>query len=196
MSVIINLLPWREVRRERRTRHIQLLLVSMLILGIGLGFGVARYYQSAFEAQEARNQYILQQTEQLDKDISDVRRYEEQVAQINEQLALFQSLQHERVQTVQLFNAVAQSMVPGIVYQHLERSGETISVTARAGTDRQVSEQLRRIALAPALGVPALSEVENAAGEEAAGRQFRFVVEQRGNAVSTENSAEGQADDV
>jgi type IV pilus assembly protein PilN len=196
MSVIINLLPWREVRRERRTRHIQLLLVSMLILGIGLGFGVARYYQSAFEAQEARNQYILQQTEQLDKDISDVRRYEEQVAQINEQLDLFRTLQNERLQTVRLFNAVAQSVVPGVVYQYLGRDRKAVSVTARAGTDRQVSEQLRRIALAPALGVPVLSEVENAAGDDAVGRQFRFVVEQHGGAARTESSAEGKADDV
>lgn len=196
MSLTVNLLPWREARRERRTQRFQLLLLAMLVAGSALGFGVARYYQVELDAQTQRNDYIREQTRVLEQDIGQVHEYEARVSQLNEQLALFQSLQHERLQTVQLFNAVAQSMVPGIVYQHLERSGETISITARAGTDRQVSEQLRRIALAPALGVPTLSEVENAAGEEAAGRQFRFVVEQRGNAVSTENSAEGQVDDV
>jgi type IV pilus assembly protein PilN len=193
---MINLLPWREVRRERRTRHIQLLLVSMLILGTGLGFGVARYYQAGLDAQTQRNDYIREQTRVLERDIDQVDEYEIRVSQLNEQLALFQALQHERVQTVRLFNAVAQSVVPGVVYQYLGRDRKAVSVTARAGTDRQVSEQLRRIALAPALGVPVLSEVENAAGDDAVGRQFRFVVEQHGGAARTESSAEGKADDV
>lgn len=196
MSLTINLLPWREARRERRTQRFQLLLLAMLVVGSGLGFGVARYYQVELDAQTQRNDYVRAQTRVLEQDIGQVHEYEARVSQLNEQLALFQSLQHERVQTVRLFNAVAQSMVPGIVYQHLERRGETISVTARAGTDRQVAEQLRRIALAPALGVPALSEVENAGGANAAGRQFRFVVEQRGGTAHTENRAKGKADDV
>ncbi|MDN6180637.1 MAG: fimbrial assembly protein [Halomonas subglaciescola] len=176
MSVTINLLPWRDVRRERRTRHLHLLMVVMLIIGTGLGFGMVRYYQVAMDAQEKRNQYIRQETAQLDSEILDVRTYEKQVEQLNEQLALFKALQNERLQTVRLFNAVAESVAQGVVYQRLARSGEDVSVTARAGSDRQISEQLRRIAQMAGLGVPRFSEVES---ESDTVRQFRFMVKQQ-----------------
>lgn len=58
MSLTINLLAWREARRERRTRRFQLLLLAMLMVGSGLGFGVARYYQAELGAQSQRNDYI------------------------------------------------------------------------------------------------------------------------------------------
>ncbi len=196
MSLTINLLAWREARRERRTRRFQLLLLAMLMVGSGLGFGVARYYQAELGAQSQRNDFIREQTSKLEQDIGQVHEYEARVSRLNEQLALFQALQHERVQTVRLFNAIAQSVAPGVIYQHLARSGETVSVTARANTDRQVSEQLRRIALTPALSVPALSEVENTAGEATVGRQFRFVVEQPLDAEPPERQTEGMADDA
>lgn len=196
MSLTINLLPWREARRERRTRRFQLLLLAMLMVGSGLGFGVARYYQTELGAQTQRNAYIREQTQVLEEDIGQVHEYEARVSQLKEQLALFQALQRERVQTIRLFNAVAKSVAPGVIYQHLERRDETVSVTARANTDRQVSEQLRRIALTPALSVPALSEVENTADDATAERRFRFVVDQPLDTETPESRAEGIADDV
>lgn len=176
MSVDINLLPWRQARRERRTRRMQLWLAGMVIAGTALGFGVAQYYQVALQSQQARNRYITQQTRQLERAIEDVERYERQVEQFNEQLALFTSLQGERLQTLRLFNAVAKSVAQGVVYKRLERSGSQVSVTARAGSDRQISEQLRRIAQLPTFGVPQFSEVES---ESDTVRQFRFRVEQQ-----------------
>ncbi|WNK19526.1 fimbrial assembly protein [Halomonas piscis] len=176
MSVRINLLPWRAARRERRTRRVQLWLVGMLIAGTALGFGVARYYQAALDAQQERNQYIRQQTERLDEAIRDVTQYERQVEQFREQIALFASLQDERLQTIRLLNGVSQSVAQGVVYQRLARSDDEVSVTARAGSDRQISEQLRRIAQLPAMGVPRFSEVES---ESETRRQFRFRVEQK-----------------
>ncbi|GAB2719729.1 PilN domain-containing protein [Halomonas garicola] len=176
MHVKINLLPWRAARRERRTRRVKLWLVAMLIAGTALGFGVARYYQAALEVQQERNQYIRQQTERLDKNIRDVKQYESQVNQFKEQIALFASLQDERLQTIRLLNAVSESVAQGVVYQHLARTDDEVSVTARAGSDRQISEQLRRIAQLPAMGVPRFSEVES---ESDTVRQFRFRVQQK-----------------
>lgn len=201
MSVMINLLPWREARRERLTRRFHLLLLAMLLCGGGLGYGVGAYYQASLDAQLQRNVYIRERTRELEQDIGQVHEYEARVSQLNEQLTLFQTLQHERVQTVRLFNAVALSTAPGVIYRQLARSADTIRATALASTDRQVSEQLRRIALTPVLGVPTLSEVENAADREAAARQFRFVVEQLGathEEVLEEEISEdnGAADDV
>ena len=58
MSININLLPWREARREKRTRRFYGVVVLMLIAGVALGLGVAQLYQQKLAAQQQRNAYI------------------------------------------------------------------------------------------------------------------------------------------
>ena len=82
---------------------------------------------------------------------------------------------------MQLLNDVANSVANGVIYQRLVKNGAQVSVTAMAGSERQVSEQLRRIAALPGLGVPSLSAVESE--QNGTGRVFRFDVEQTTVAV-------------
>ena len=185
MSININLLPWREERREKRTRAFYGVMLLMLLLGGALAYGVSYFYQQELVAQQQRNAYITSHTERLNREIADVQRYQTDAEQLNEQLQLFQTLHHERINTVQLFNDLAASVAQGVVYQRLSRSGERVSLSAVAGSERQVSEQLRQIANMPGLGVPVLSEV--ASGQNASERTFQFEVVQ-----STEAAAVGE----
>ena len=176
MSITINLLPWREARREKRTRRFYGVVVLMLVAGIALGLGVAQLYQQKLAAQQQRNAYITQHIERLNNEIADVQRYQQTAERLGEQLTLFQPLQAERISTVQLFNAIAASAVDGVVYQRLTRTGEQVSVSAMAGSERQVSDQLRQLASVPELGVPLLSEVTS--GQDGNSRMFQFEVVQ------------------
>ncbi|WP_075878679.1 PilN domain-containing protein [Vreelandella massiliensis] len=192
MSVMINLLPWREERRQRQTRRFHILLVAMLVLGTALGFVVARLYQAELETQRERNRYITAQIQELEADISEVRGYEEDAVELSNQLELFQTLQNERIKTVRVFNEIAQSVANGVIYQRLSRSGDTLSATAEAGSDRQVSEQLRRIEQMPGLGVAQFTELES--DSDSARRVFRFEVKQQSVASDDDGTADGDAD--
>ncbi|MYL23349.1 fimbrial assembly protein [Halomonas alkaliantarctica] len=192
MSVMINLLPWREERRQRQTRRFHILLVAMLVLGTALGFVVARLYQAELEAQRERNRYITAQIQELEADISEVRGYEEDAVELSNQLELFQKLQNERIKTVRVFNEIAQSVANGVIYQRLSRSGDTLSATAEAGSDRQVSEQLRRIEQMPGLGVAQFTELES--DSDSARRVFRFEVKQQSVASDDDVTADGDAE--
>lgn len=176
MSITINLLPWREAQRERRTRKFYVVVVGMLILGVVLGLLVAHYYQLKLAAQQQRNAYISDHIERLNADIDGVSRYVTDAERLGEQIALFQALQSEQADTVQLFNDVANSVADGVIYQRLAKNAGSVSVTAVAESERQVSEQLRRIAALPGLGVPSLSAVES--DQNSTGRLFQFDVEQ------------------
>lgn len=186
MSININLLPWREERREKLTRRFYGVVGLMLLAGIALGLGVSQLYQQQLSAQQQRNAYITQNIERLNNEIADVQRYQQTAARLGEQLTLFQTLQAERVSTVQLFNDIAASVVDGVVYQRLSRSGEQVSFSAIAGNERQVSDQLRQIASMPGLGVPLLSEV--ASGQDGSSRVFQFDVVQ--SSVADEGDSE------
>lgn len=176
MSMTINLLPWREAQRERRTRKFYAVVAGMLVLGVVLGLLVSYVYQLKLAAQQQRNTTISDHIERLNADIEGVSRYASDAQRLGEQIAVFQALQAERMDAVQLFNDVAESVANGVIYQHLAKNGNSVSVTAVAGSERQVSEQLRRIASLPGLAVPSLSAVESE--QNGSGRVFRFEVEQ------------------
>ncbi|MEL7981695.1 PilN domain-containing protein [Vreelandella titanicae] len=176
MSMTINLLPWREAQRERRTRKFYVVVAGMLVVGVVLGLLVAHFYQLKLAAQQQRNAYISNHIERLNADIESVSRYSSDAERLGEQIAVFQALQTERMDAVQLFNDVAESVANGVIYQRLSKSGNNVSVTAVADSERQVSEQLRRIAALPGLAVPSLLAVESE--QNGSGRVFRFDVEQ------------------
>lgn len=181
MSMTINLLPWREAQRERRTREFYLVVAAMLALGVVLGLLVSHLYQLKLAAQQQRNALISEHIERLESDIDGVSRYASAAERLVDQIAVFQTLAAERTDTVQLFNDIADSVANGVIYQRLSKSGNNVSVTALAGSERQVSEQLRRIAALPGLGVPSLSAVEGA--QNGTGRVFRFDVMQTVEAI-------------
>lgn len=176
MKITINLLPWRQAQRERRTRQYYVAVVIMLLLGVVVGLLISQFYQLKLAAQQQRNALISSHIERLHADIDSVSRVELDAARLNEQIAVFQALQSTSTDTVHLFNNVANSVVSGVVYQRLSRSDNSVSVTAAAGSARQVSEQLRRIAALSGLGVPVLSALESE--QEGAGRVFHFDVDQ------------------
>lgn len=184
MSITINLLPWREAQREQRTRKFYAVVAGMMVLGVVLGLLISHYYQLKLAAQEQRNAYVLDHIERLNADIEGVSRYASDAESLGEQIAVFQALKAEQTNTVQLFNDIANSVANGVIYQRLAKSGNSVSVTAVASSERQVSEQLRRIAALPGLGVPSLSAVEN--DQDGTGRLFRFDVEQTTAAVPQE----------
>ncbi|CAM3995777.1 PilN domain-containing protein [Vreelandella rituensis] len=174
MSVDINLLGWREARRETRTRHFHLLVGLMVMLGTVIGFGVAQGYQMALDTQQERNSHISRQVSQLEADIRAIQDYESDLNRLGEQITVFQELQSGRTQVVQVFNSLAESLVDGVYYTRQERVGQTLNVTGLSTSNRQVSDQLRSLADAPAFDVPRLSEVESESG--GAGRRFRLSV--------------------
>ncbi|WP_083001354.1 PilN domain-containing protein [Halomonas sp. GT] len=176
MSININLLPWREARRERRTRQFYGVIVFMLLAGMACGFAVLHVHQQQLAAQQLRNAHISAHIEQLDNEIADVQRYRGDTERLGEQLALFHTLNAERMSTVRLFNDIAASVADGVVYQRLSRSGQRVSLSAVASSERQISEQLRQIATMPGLGVPLFSEV--ASGQDESRRVFQFEVMQ------------------
>ena len=176
MSLMINLLPWREARRERLNRRFYILLVFALLLGAALGGAIAYYYYAELEAQQRRNDAIRQQISQLDADLRRVSEFKADADELSERLASFQNLQNARGATVAVLNDITDSIADGVVYQRLARNAQLLNITAEAGTDRQVSEQLRRIAGTPSLGTPSLSGVEREVPSTR--RLFRFEVSQ------------------
>lgn len=170
MTIEINLLPWREAQRERRSRRFLGVLALVALLGAGGGWGMALWYQQALEVQQQRNRHIQAQTQQLDRDIQAIRNYQDLRERMLTQIELIRELQFSRPQTVRVFNQLVTSLEEGVYYTRLSRQGDRLSLGGLAETNRQVSDQMRAIAAAEVFAIPALSEVQ----AEGDGQRRRF----------------------
>lgn len=174
-TIEINLLPWREEVRARRSKRFATAIVLSALVGLGGGYGVTWHYEQRLDDQQQREQLIKARTAALDRDIRAVSQYEEQIASLKRQIEVFESLQVGRPQTVHVFNALVDSLEEGVYYSSLSRQGDQLRLTGLAEDNRRVSDQLRQLEASPVFDVPVLSEVETAEGGM---RRFNLSVNQ------------------
>lgn len=174
-TIEINLLPWREEVRARRSKRFATAIVLSALVGLGVGYGMTWYLDQRLDAQQQRQQLIKARTAELDRDIRAVSQYEEQIASLNRQIEVFERLQVGRPQTVHVFNALVDSLEEGVYYSSLSRQGDQLRLTGLAEDNGRVSEQLRQLEASPVFDVPVLSEVESAEDEM---RRFNLSVNQ------------------
>lgn len=175
MTIEINLLAWREARREQRSKRFQRVLGLSALVGIGAGWLVSAFYQHQLDVQQRRNHYIETQGQQLDRDITTLREFRETRERMLTQIELISQLQFSRPQTVRVFNQLVTSLEDGVYYTRVSREGERLRLAGLAETNRQVSDQMRALAAREVLGVPTLAEVET---NDAGLRRFDMTVDE------------------
>ena len=189
MTIEINLLPWREERRARRSKRFFVTLGLAALLGLGGGYGLTWHYEQEAQAQQQRNAHIQAQSRQLDSAIREISELEAIREQMLEQVRVFTELQMGRTQTVHVLSDLTSSLVDGVHYTQLTRQGDGLRLAGLAENNRQVSDQLRALAAAASFTEPVLSEVEAEGGGER--RRFSLSMSQQlPRAAANQASAE------
>jgi len=99
----INLLPWREERRQQQTKEFYLLLAIAAGLALLL-FGLAYYYfDQSIKFQNQRNSFLTAETAKLDEKIKEIEGLEAQKASLIARQEVIEELQANRTQMVHLF---------------------------------------------------------------------------------------------
>lgn len=176
----INLLPWREQRREERRRGFLMALGATVLGAAALLLLADRLVDERIATQNARNAFLREQIAVLDGRLADIRQLRGQKEELTARMAVIEDLQGSRPLIVHLFDELARALPEGVYYDSVVRSDDTIRLEGVAESNALVSALMRELDASAWLAAPDLEQVtantQTRSGAAPGGNRFRLTV--------------------
>lgn len=172
----INLLPWREERRQELKKQFLITLALVFTLGVGLVLLGDRVVNSQIENQKARNQYLTQNIKELDKIIAEIRDLQKRRNQLLDRMRVIQELQGNRPIIVRVLDQLVRTVPDGVFYTTLNTKNKTITINGIAESNNRVSSLMRRLDGSDWLANPNLDKVQAAPSFGDQANKFNLTV--------------------
>ena len=165
----INLLPWRETRRQERKKQF-LLGLGATVVGAVLAVLLWDVMVNAqIHYQQSRNQHLRTHIALLDQEVAEIRDLQRKRNQLVERMRVIQALQGNRPVIVRLLDQLVRTVPDGVFYTSLETKANVVSIEGVAESNNRVSSLMRRLDASDWLENPNLDAVQAAPeyGEQA-----------------------------
>lgn len=162
----INLLPWREERREERRKRFLLILIGVLAGSIGAVLIADQIISAAIERQMARNDYIGKQIAVVDERIKQISELKARRQQLVERMRIIQDLQGNRQISGRVFDQLARTLPDGVYFTDVKMAGKTLSISGAAESNNRVSELMRNLDESDWFDAPSLNEVKASSADQ------------------------------
>lgn len=184
MMIRINLLPHREMRRERRKKDfVALALLTVIVSGCA-AVAVAMGISTQIDAQQARNDYITKENEKLDAQIKEIAQLREEIDGLRARQQAVENLQRDRTVPVHVMDELVKLTPDGIYFRQLKQEDRKIVLSGVAQSNERVSNLLSGLAKnTPWLERPELVEIKAAQLGKADAKDSRRVYEFALNAL-------------
>ncbi|MGG7671128.1 PilN domain-containing protein [Pseudomonas sp. WC2] len=175
----INLLPWREERREERRKRFLLALIGVVVGSIGAVLIADQIITAAIERQVARNDYIGKQIAVVDERIKQISELKAHRQQLVERMRIIQDLQGNRQISGRIFDQLARTLPDGVYFTDVKMAGKSLSISGAAESNNRVSELMRNLDASDWFDAPSLNEVKaTTAGQVDQANTFELTVRQ------------------
>lgn len=159
----INLLPHREMLRERRKKDFTGLATLSLLLGGGAALMVALLIGSWIDAQDARNTFIAKENAVLDAQIKEIGQLKQEIEALLARQGAVENLQRDRTIPVHVLDELVKQTPTGIYFRQLRQDDRKVTLSGWARSNEHVSTLLRSLANdTPWLERPELVEIKAA----------------------------------
>jgi len=141
----INLLPWREVRRQPLTKEYYLMLALSALVALVL-FGLAYYYfDQSIKFQNQRNTFMTTEITKLEEQIKEIDKLEAKKASLIARQQVIEELQANRTMMVHLFDELVKTIPNGVFLEKITQQGTMISMEGYSQSHSRVSDYMRRL---------------------------------------------------
>ncbi|QHF48458.1 MULTISPECIES: PilN domain-containing protein [Pseudomonas] len=156
----INLLPWREERREERRKRFLLALIGVVVGSVGAVLIADQVISTAIARQVARNDYIGKQIAVVDERIKQISDLKARRQQLVERMRIIQDLQGNRQISGRIFDQLARTLPDGVYFTDVKMAGKTLSISGAAESNNRISELMRNLDASDWFDAPGLNEVK------------------------------------
>jgi len=141
----INLLPWRDAKRERSKREF-FWNVGISVLCAGLGVVVVfLMLDTSLNNQTSRNSYLQTHIDRLNTEVKEIADLKSAREQLIDRMTIIQGLQGNRPVIVRIFDQFVETLPDGVYYTRLKRSNESVEIDGTAESNNRVSSLMRRL---------------------------------------------------
>lgn len=141
----INLLDWRDARREQRQRQFFIALGLSAAAAAGIIAALLFGYSQAIEAQRARNQLLQQHIAKLERQIQAIQELQETRQNLIKRMRIIEELQQSRARIVHYFDQIVATVPRGVYLTSLRQSGDQTTVTGVAKSNAHISQYMLNI---------------------------------------------------
>jgi type IV pilus assembly protein PilN len=178
MSIRINLLPHREIKRAARRRQFNFMLVAALIAGVGVAIIGHTVISARQSNQEDRNRYLESEIAKLEKQIGKINEIKQQTQSLLERKQVVETLQSNRTEVVHLFDEIIRLLPEGLYLKSFKQAGDTITINGYTQSSARVSSLMRNLDDSPWLESANLVEIKAATVNNLRANEFTLTVKQ------------------
>lgn len=154
----LNLLPWREQRRQAGLRHLQGLLLGVGLLAALITWVADHLGQQAQRRQALAHASIRQAVDRFDAQLAQISQLKIEREQVQHSVQALESLQGNRWSLVDLFEQLERAVPEGVYLTTVTREGAHLHVQGLARSGSLVAQLLRN--LSSALGVAEMQQMK------------------------------------
>ena len=156
----INLLPWRELKREREKKEFTTYIAGILIVMVLLVFVVNRTIVGKIETQTSRNNRLETEIAEYNKQIVAIKNLKTQRKNLIARMMIVQNLQATRILTVRLFDELINILPDGVYVTHMDRVGDKVTLLGYTESNSNISQMMRKIESSKWIQRPELTEIK------------------------------------
>jgi type IV pilus assembly protein PilN len=186
----INLLPHREELRKERKLKFVVAMVSAAALSVLVTFVVYLMFNSAIDAQMARNDRLRQEIKRLDTQIEEINNLETAKQNFIARMDIIERLQRSRPEIVHVLDEIVRTLPDGVYLTGVRQSSKRLKFDGVAQSSTRVSTFMRNIDGSDWLRNPELEVVQTAKGQQS-GSSFTLFADQVSNA-DADNGGKGK----
>ncbi len=156
----INLLPWREEERKKRQRDFGVALAGGIVAAVATVLATMFVYSQMISNQEARNQRLTAEIQELEKSITEIDGLERQKERLLARMEIIEQLQRSRPGIVHMFEELVTTLPNGVYLTSVKQQGQRLELVGAAESNTRVSALMRNIDGSDWLSRPDLEVVE------------------------------------
>ena len=170
----INLLPWREARRQELQRQFFTIAGGIAVLSGLCVYVVYSFYDGQLFDQNVRNKYVEGQTAALESEITKIRELQARRDQIVDSMKVIQELQGNRPVIVYALGDIASTIPDGVYYTKIEKAGDLYKIFGVAESNNKISRLMRNLEDSPWFKNPSLVKVVGSKDNSGEGKKLNI----------------------